>query len=103
MAEKTFSKIKEAEAQAQASIKNAREEAARIIRLAEEESADAFLQSSETYRRQASEKKRRTEAAAQARSLEFSKETTELCARLKQKLSLKKPGAVDAVIRAVTE
>lgn len=102
MAEKAFLQIKEAEAQAQTLIKTAQEEAAQIIKRAEDETADTFLQFSETCSQQALEKKRQAETAAQSNSADFSKETTELCASLKQKLLSQKPRAVDAVIQMIT-
>jgi len=102
MAEKAFLQIKETESQAQTSIKNAQEEAAQIIKRAQEETTDAFLQLSETCKQQALERKRETEITTQANSADFSKETEELCAVLKQKLLLQKQKAVDAVIQMIT-
>jgi len=101
MAQKAFIKIKEAESQAQANIKNAREEAAQIIARAEKEAADAFSRFLDICSQQAVEKKQQIEINARKNSEEFSKETAELCAALKEKLSLQKPKAVDAVIRMI--
>ena len=102
MAQKAFMKIKEAELQAQSNIKNAQEEAAQIIARAEKETADSFAQHSELCKRQAQEKKQQEEADAQSNSGDFSKETAENCAALKEKLSLQKPKAVNAVIEMIT-
>ena len=101
MAEKALLQIKDAEARAQALIENAREEAAQILKRAEEETAAAFLQLSETGRQQASEKRQQAETYAHANSLEFSKETAELCAALKQKLLKQKARAINAVIQSI--
>ena len=101
MAQKAFAKISEAESQARITIKNAQEEAAQIIKRAEEETADAFSRFSDMHKQQAAEKKRQTEANIRKHSEVFSIETTELCAALKEKLSLQKPKAVDAVIQMI--
>ena len=102
MAEKAFSQIQEAESQAQALIKDAQDEAAQIIKRAEEETMSAFSRISEACKQQALEKKKQTEANAQANSAAFSKETAELRDRLEQKLLLQKSKAIDAVVRVVT-
>lgn len=102
MAEKAFTQIKEAEAQAKAIIKSAQEEAAQIIKRAEEETAGTFLQFSETYSQQGAKNKQQIETDAQNSSNEYSKETNELCIAVKQKLSPHKSKAVDAVIQAIT-
>ena len=101
MAQNAFLQIKEAESQAQALIKSAQENASQIIKRAEEETTDAFLQLSETCKQQALEKKKKAETNARANSMEFSKETEELCVQMKQKLSLQKPKAVEAVIQII--
>ena len=102
MAEKALTQIQQAEAQAQALVKNAQEEAARIITRAQEETADAFARLCEACGQQASEKRLQAEAAALAASAAFAVETARQCAALKQELSSRKPEAVDAVIEIVT-
>ena len=102
MAKKAFLQIKDAEAQAQALIKNAQDEAVQIIKRAEEETANALLRLSETSRQQSSEMKRQAETAAGEDNNAFSKETEEQCADLKQKLLLRKPKAIEAVIQLIT-
>ena len=102
MAEKAFSQIMETEAQARELIKNAREEAARTIARAQEETADAFARLSEACAQQATEKKHQAEADARAASAAFAEESACQCAALKQKLLLRKPEAVDAVVQILT-
>jgi len=102
MAQKTFLQIREAESKAQIIIKNAQEEAAQIIKRAEEETADAFSRFSDTCRQRVFEKKRQTEINTRKNSEDFSKETEKLCAELKEKLSMQKLKAVDAVIQNIT-
>lgn len=102
MAQKAFEQIREAETQAQAIIKNAQEEAAQIIKSAEEEMANAISRFSEICRQKALEKKKQTETAAQKNSMEFAAETTDLCAALKETLSLQKSKAVNAIIQVIT-
>jgi vacuolar-type H+-ATPase subunit H len=102
VAEKALSQIRDAEAQAQIVIKNAQEEASHIIKDAEDKTASAFIEFSEICKQQGAEKKRQTEKLAQTSSLDFSKQTAELCLALKQELSSQKSTAVDAVIHIIT-
>ena len=100
MAEKAFTRVTDTEAQAQAIIKAAREKAAVIIKCAEEETESSFSEFSKANGRLAEEKKLQAEKNARSNSLNFSKETADLCDTLKQSLSLRKAKAVDAVIQA---
>jgi len=101
MAEKAFTQIQQAEAQAQALIKDAQEEAARITTRAEEETADAFVRISATCEQQASEKRLQAEAAALIASAAFAEETARQCTSLKQELASHKPEAIDAIIQTI--
>jgi len=101
MAERAIMQIKEAEEQAKASEKNALEEANQIIRRTEEETADAFLSFIQKYERQESDRKQQAEETIRKSNDDFSKETVDLCAALKQKMASQKAEAVDAVIQMV--
>ena len=103
MAEEALTQIMEAETQAQALLKKAREEADKIVSEAEEEAVGAVLRFSENHIRQAAEMKRQIEEAARDKSDRYSAETTELCAGLRQKLLKRKQKAVDMAIRVVTK
>lgn len=102
MAKEAILHIKEAEAKAKQIIKNAGEQANRMIRHAEEETAIAFSQLSEEHERQALEKKQKTEAAIRENNEQFSKETAELCDALRQDLLSKKAKAIDAILQLIT-
>ena len=102
MAEKALSQIVEAEAQAQAVLINAQEAAAQMVENAEKETETAFLQCCESFQCQEAEKKRQAKADAQTKSLEFSKQTDELCVALRERLLEKKSNGVDAVIKLIS-
>jgi vacuolar-type H+-ATPase subunit H len=103
MAENAFLQVKEAEAEAQILIKNAREEAVRITEEAESKKADMFSSISETCSREALEKRKQIEQSAGKNSEDFEKETAELCNALREKLLSQKAKAVDEIIRVITE
>ena len=101
MAEKAFSQIKETEAEAQAIIVDAQDEANRIVKRAEEETAGAFIKFSDACKEQASDEVRKAEANAREDSIAFSKETAEMCAALEQELSAQKSLAIDKAIDVI--
>ena len=103
MAEKAFAQIKEAESKAQALIKNAGDEAAQIIKSAEKSAEDSFTQFSDAYKNRFIDKKNQAEADSVKNAVEFSDETEKLCAELKEKLSVRKSKAVDAVIQIINQ
>ena len=103
MADTAFSHIKEAEAQAQALIKDAQEEAVRIVKQAETDTADAYAQFTASYRQQMLDMKSQAEAEARSSFEAFTKETEALCDDLRQRLSAGKPRAVAAVMRYIAE
>ena len=102
MAEKAFAQIMETEKMARDLIKNAREEAARIVESAREEADAAFVSSSESLREKVSGKRRQAEADAAAASIAFLRETEAMCAELRQTLSARKLEAVKAVIQVIS-
>ena len=101
MARKPYVQIREAESEAQVIIENALEEQKRIVERAKEESADAFLRGADSCKQHVAEKHRQAEADAACSSEKAAQETAELCFALEKELSLKKPEAVDAVIRMI--
>ena len=102
MADKALFIIKEAEAKALASVENAREEAERIIARAEKETADALLGLSDECERKVLGIKREAEINAGKKSEEYLAQTELLCSALKEKLSVQKQKAVDAVMQIIT-
>ena len=101
MAQKALLQIREAESQAEAIIKNAQEEAERIIKHADEKTSDTFSRFCDICKTMASEKKQKAEDIACTDSEEFTKETAKLCMMLREKLSMHKTKAVDAVMQMV--
>ena len=101
MARESFLKIKEAESKALVSINDAREESERIVRRAEEESADAFLRFTEECRLRASERLKQAGLDARRASEVAAAETAAQCSALMEDLSARKRDAVEAVLRAI--
>ena len=101
MANEALSQIKEAEAQAQALVRSAQEEAARNISRAEEETADAFSLLNEKCALDGAQKKQQAEASARTASAAFAEETAYQCVALKQELLAQKSKAVHAVVKSV--
>jgi len=103
MAEKALIQIKEAEAQAQVLLENAREEAAQIVARAEDKNAESFARLSEACGQQASESKQQAQANARAASAAFAEETMRQCAALKQQLLSRKAQAIAAVTQTIMQ
>ena len=102
MAEKAIIIIKKAEAEARAAIEKVHMEAEEIVNRAEKETANALSMLLDKCKEQALENKRQAEIDAKRKCGEFSSETAQLCAALKEKLSEKKQISVDAVIQIIT-